>query len=113
MKIDIRKHGEIIKTYTADIDDVNYGVIEDVSRIVDLEMLDNMTDQETIKLMNDIVKTKASEVKSILKEIFDGLTEQELRQVKPRQISAALYEIVVYTINDLVAGMNDAVNEKN
>ena len=113
MKIDIRKHGEIIKTYTADIEDVNYGVIEDVSRIVDLEMLDNITDQEATKLINDIVKTKASEVKSILKEIFDGVTEQELRQVKPRQISAALYEIVVYTANDLVAGMNDAVRPKN
>lgn len=113
MKIDIRKRGEIIKTYTADIEDVNYGVIEDVSRIVDLEMLDNITDQEATKLINDIVKTKASEVKSILKEIFDGVTEQELRQVKPRQISAALYEIVVYTANDLVAGMNDAVNPKN
>jgi hypothetical protein len=113
MKIDIRKRGEIIKTYTADIEDVNYGVIEDVSRIVDLEMLDNITDQEATKLINDIVKTKASEVKSILKEIFDGVTEQELRQVKPRQISAALYEIVVYTANDLVAGMNDAVSPKN
>ena len=38
MKIDIRKHGEIIKTYTADVEDVNYGVVEDVSRIVDLEI---------------------------------------------------------------------------
>lgn len=113
MKIDIRDHKEIIKTYEADIDDVNYGVIEDVSRIVDIEAMASMTEKESMKLISSIARDKAADVKSILKEIFDGVTDEELRQVKPRQISKALYEIVVYTIEDLVAGMNDAVDEKN
>lgn len=113
MKLDIREKGEIIKTYTADINDVDYGVVEDVSRIINIEELQEMTDADSMRMIGSIVKSKSADVKAVLKEIFDGVTDEELRKVRPRQIAAALYEVVLFTINDLVAGMNDAVNEKN
>lgn len=111
MKLNIYEKGQIIKTYTAEADDISYGVAQDVQQIIDYNRLQEAPEVEGLNMLIDVLKTKTKEVYTILKETFDGLTDNEIRKIKPREITAALIDILNYTYSELAEGMTGS--EKN
>ena len=98
------------KTYISNDFELSLGVAEDILDLIDIDMFaGNMNEEDTIlQLIKIVIKGKES-FKKIVKNIFVGITNDELRRVNVKQFVKALYDVVVYTI----AGLTEVSPEKN
>lgn len=109
MKLNIYEKKKIIKTYETDVYDLMFGTVEDVANAIDIDSLKTGSDVEIIKMVGKLVMTSMGTVKNLLKDIFDGLTDEELKNTKVSEIATVLVDVVKFTI----AQLNLGVNEKN
>ena len=91
----------IAKQYTAETVDIMFGTIEDLIEVVDVEKLnDNM---EWAKFIAMSLK----KLKPLLKEVFIGVTDEELKNTKIKELIPLFVNIFKYMmseINDLGSG---------
>lgn len=106
LKLNVYNKREIIKTYTAETYDLMFGTVEDLIDIIDLDKLKSDSDVELLKLAGDVVMKGLDIIKPLLKDIFDGLTDEELRNTKTSEIATVLVEIVKFTIVQISKGGN-------
>lgn len=106
MKLNIYNKKEIVKTYEVDTYDLMFGVLEDVADAIKLDELKTGTDVEIIKMVGNLVITSMSTVKELLKDIFEGITDDELKNTKVSEIAAVLVDVVKFTLNQLSKGIN-------
>ena len=92
MKLNIYKNQkEIEKTYTVDEYDIMYGTVEDVFEVLD--GMENMkTDGEILKL----IQANRKKLNGLLLDIFDGLTEEELRKIKIKELVPLFLDLFKY-----------------
>lgn len=106
MKLNIYEKKNVVKTYEADAYDLMFGVLEDVANAVKLDDLKNGSDTEIIKMVGNFVLSSMSTVKELLKDIFEGITDEELKNTKVSEIAAVLIEVVMFTLKQLNLGIN-------
>ena len=106
MKLNIYNKKQIIKTYEVDTYDLMFGTVEDVANAIDIDSLKTGSDVEIIKMVGKLVMTSMDTVKNLLKDIFDGLTDEELKKTKVSEIATVLVDIVKFTIAQLNLGLN-------
>ena len=90
----------IEKTYKTSTCDMLWGPVEDILGVIDLE---NMNDN------NEIVKvlfTVISQIKPILKDVFYGLTDEELRRISSKEIVPIVFAILQEAINGILEDEN-------
>lgn len=104
MKLRIYEKKEVVKTYEADKYDLMFGTLEDVADAVKLDELQTGTDVEIIKMVGRFVFTSMDTVKSLMKDIFEGLTDDELRNTKVSEMATVLVDVVKFTIEQLNIG---------
>lgn len=112
MKLNIYKGKEVVKTYEVDNYDLTYGVIEDIIEIIDGKDLENKND-----LINVAIDSFHL-LRPLLKEVFDGLTDDELRTVKIRELIVIIVELIkasvanlkMITGNDVKNALMDSLN---
>lgn len=104
MKLKIYDKKQVVKTYETDAYDLMFGTVEDVANAVKLDDLKTGSDAEIIKMVGNLVVTSMDTVKELLKDIFDGLTDEELKKVKVADIVQVLIEVVNYTVKQLNIG---------
>lgn len=104
MKLNIYEKKQVVKTYETDAYDLMFGTCEDVAKAVDLDSLKTGSDIEIIKLVGNFVVSNMEVVKDFLKDIFDGLTDEELRRTKVNEIAIVFIEVVQHTITQLGTG---------
>lgn len=107
LKLNIYKKKEIEKTYTAETYDLMFGTVEDLINIIDLDKLEKGTDAEIIKLVGNVVMKGMDIIKPLLKDIFEGLTDEELRNTKVSEIAKVLVEVVKFSITQMNQGGNE------
>ena len=95
MKLNIYKGKEVVKTYEIDSYDLTYGVIEDVIEIIDGKDLENKSDLVNIAIDSFHL------LRPLLKQVFDGLTDDELRTVKIRELIVVIVELIKASIANL------------
>lgn len=95
MKLNIYQGKNIVKTYETDSYDLTYGVIEDVIEAIDGKDLENKSD-----LINVAIDSFHL-LRPLLKEVFDGLTDDELRTVKIRELIVVIVELIKASISNL------------
>lgn len=95
MKLNIYKGKTIVKTYEVDNYDLTYGVIEDIVEIVDGKDLENKNDLVNVAIDSFHL------LRPLLKEVFDGLTDDELRTVKIRELIVVIVELIKASISNL------------
>ena len=106
LKLNIYEKRKIIKTYTAETYDLMFGTVEDLLNIIDI---DNVQAGDKTELIKAIVKVFAHSmdiVKPLLKDIFEGLTDEELRKTYIKEIVDVLADIVTYSINQITKDGN-------
>lgn len=108
MKLDIYDKKKVVKTYEASEYDLMFGTLEDVAEAVKLDELKTGTDVEIIKLVGNTVLTSMDTVKGFLMDIFDGITDDEIRRAKVSDIAVVIFDVVKYTIVRL-----KSLNSKN
>lgn len=104
MKLNVYEKKRIVKTYEAETYDLMFGTIEDVAEAVNLDSLKTGSDVELIKMVGNLVMQSMGTVKELLKDIFDGITDDELKKVKVTEIAAVLLDVLKYTITQLNVG---------
>lgn len=104
MKLNIYDKKKVVKTYEVDTYDLMFGTIEDVADAVKLDELKSGSDVEIIKMVGNLVLTSMDTIKNLLKDIFDGITDEELKKTKVNEIALVIVEVVKFTINQLNLG---------
>lgn len=104
LKLNIYNGKVIEKTYITDTYDLMYGTIEDVLNVIDLDKID-----KSVELGKMIIRLLPL-IKPFLKDVFDGLTDEELRHTKVKEVKQIFEKIFSYGF-DLLIGVED--NSKN
>lgn len=112
MKLNVYdKKGKIEKTYEKEAADLMFGTIDDVSRALDLKSGEKIAVSDLTPLVTEFIDSDIDKAKEIMKDIFDGLTDEEIRRVKMSEFVTAIVEVIGYTIGMLGKGKED--DEKN
>lgn len=101
MKLNIYSKKKIVKTYEADTYDLMFGTVEDVANAINLDTLKTGEDVEIIKMAGNLVLSSMDTVKNLLKDIFEGLTDEEIKNTKVQEIAVVLVDVVKFTIAQL------------
>lgn len=94
----------IAKQYTAETIDILFGTIEDVIDIIDIEKLDN--DMEWAKIITVSIK----KIKPLLKEVFVGVTDEELKNTKIKELVPLFIKIFKYMLAEIKGLGGDSKN---
>ena len=85
------------KIYTADTIDCQFGIVEDILNVLDVDNLDNKA-----SLAAMIIRS-SKQLKPFLKDLFDGVTDEELRTAKMSNIVEIFKGLYNYAISELGA----------
>lgn len=110
MKLNIYEKKQIVKTYETDTYDLMFGVVEDVADAIDLDSLKTGSDVEIIQMVGNLVLKSMGTVKNLLKDVFEGLTDDELKNVRVTEIATVLIDIVKFTLAQLNMGVTNSKN---
>lgn len=100
LKLNIYNGKVIEKTYITDTYDLMYGTIEDVLNVIDLDKID-----KSVELGKMIIRLLPL-IKPFLKDVFDDLTDEELRRTKVKEVKQIFEKIFSYGF-DLLIGVED------
>lgn len=106
LKLNIYEKRKIIKTYRTETYDIMFGTVEDLINIIDLDKMKSGSDSEVIKLVGEVVMNGLGVIKPLLKDMFDGLTDEELRNTRVSEIATVLVEVVKFAITQMGSGSN-------
>lgn len=101
MKLNIYEKRQIVKTYEADTYDLMFGTLEDVAQALKLDSMQTGADKEIMQLGMNLLMQGTDAVKDLLKDIFDGITDDEIKHTKLKDVAKVLVEVVKYTIKQL------------
>ena len=95
LKLNIYKGKTIEKTYKAETFDIMFGTVEDLLNIIDLEKLNS--DTEIAKLIIKVFPL----LKPLLKDVFEGVTDDELRRTKIKELIPLFVNIFVFALKEI------------
>ena len=104
MKLNIYEKKQVVKTYEADTYNLLWGTIEDVADAINLDSLKTGSNEEILKMAGNLIIKSRSTVNELLKDVFDGLTDEELRGARISDMAVVFVEIVRYTMAQLGKG---------
>ena len=86
---------EVAKTYTAETVDIMFGTVEDIIEVIDIE---NLNDNKTwLKVIGVSIK----KLRPLLKEVFTGLTDDELKYTKVNELIPLFKDIFKFMMNEI------------
>lgn len=106
MKLNIYEKKKIVKTYEAYSYDLMFGTVEDVAEAINLDALKTGSDSEILQMAGKLVLNSLDTVKELMMDIFDGLTEEELKKTKISEMAVVLVDVVKFTVKQLSLGNN-------
>lgn len=109
LKINIYNKKEITKTYTNDTYDLMFGTIEDFMDLINVDELKTGDDKEIIVLVGKAIPKGMGTIKTLLKDVFEGMTDEELKHTKVKEITKVLVNIIKSSITEIRKG----IDEKN
>ena len=104
LKLHIYEGKEIVKTYSTDTIDFSFGVVEDVLDVLDFEKI---TDKTQLTAM---VLKMSKQLKPFLKDMFAGVTDEEIRTVKVSNIVEIFKGLYHYAVDELGVVAKDSKN---
>lgn len=92
-----KNNNEIEKTYTAGEYDLMWGTIEDLTNVIDLDKIgDNVA-------VGQMVLKVIPQLKPILKQIFVGVTDEEIKRTKVKELIPIFVDVFVYAFSQFSA----------
>ena len=105
LKLKVNDGKENAKIYTADTIDCSFGVVEDILNILDFDKIGNKTELAVM------IMKSSKQLKPFLKDLFEGVSDEELRTVKISNIVEVFKNLYNYALNEL--GSVASSDEKN
>ena len=106
MKLNIYEKKKIVKTYEVEGYDVMFGTLTDLAKAINLDSLKTGSDIEIIKMAGKLFLKSEDTFRKLFKDMFDGLTDDELDHTSLREMKEVIVELVRYTISELNFGNN-------
>jgi hypothetical protein len=106
LKLNIYEKRKVIKTYKAESYDIMFGTAEDLIDALNLDGLKTEDNMELIKVASQVVINGFDIIKPLLKDIFEGLTDEELRNTKVSEVAIVIVEVVKFSMNQIAKGSN-------
>jgi hypothetical protein len=85
----------VAKQYRAETVDIMFGTVEDIIDIVDVDKLDD--NMELAKIL--IISMK--KLKPLLKEVFTGVTDEELKNTSIKELIPLFKDIISFMMSEL------------
>ena len=104
MKLKIYKNKKVEKTYEADTYDLMFGTLEEVAQAVKIDELKTGSDAEILKMVVNLIVGSMDTITDLMKDIFEGITDDELKRAKVKDMAQVIVEVVQYTIKELGKG---------
>ena len=101
MKLNIYEKKSIVKTYEADEYELMFGTVEDMIDAAKLDKIESGTDAEIVMAATNLVTTSMDTVKDLLKDVFDGLTDDEIRHTRVSEIVNVIVDVIRYAISQI------------
>lgn len=102
LKLNIWKNQrEIEKTYIADTYDVMFGTVEDLLNMLDLDAFTSGNTQSLIAAVVKLVEGSREHLKPLLKDIFPGVTDDELRHIKAKDLLVIVSAITGFSLDEI------------
>lgn len=103
LKLNVYKsQQEVEKTYRAQDYEVMYGTVEDLLDCLDLEALTNSGDTDgIIAAASRLLRARADVINPLLMDIFPGLTEEELRRTKTREVLEVIVGLTGFSLDQI------------
>ncbi len=101
LKLNIYRRGEIVRTYTARDYELSFGLIEDLMNMLDLAALESGSDAEVIKAVMPKVSEGMGAAKELFFDIFPGITEEDLRRARVKDMIAVLVSVFKYSMSEI------------
>lgn len=92
---------KIEKVYTAETYDLMFGTVEDIIGIIDIDKIN-----DNLAIAGMVVKGW-SQLKPFIKDVFDGVTDDELNRVKVKELIptfASIFRAIVDSLNLVKSG---------
>lgn len=105
------RKGEVVKTYEKDVSDVLFCTTDDVSQALDLKPGEKVSIDDLSPIVLEFINSSMDKAKAIVKDVFDGLTDEELRMTKTVEFDKVITELVGFTLG--ILGKAKGNNEKN
>lgn len=100
--LNIYEKKKVIKTYESDSYDLMFGTLEDFVNVIDERLFsDDISEIDFAKLGLSLVKSSFGQLKPLLFDVFDGLTEEELRKTKTSELVGVILSIAKYSILEI------------
>lgn len=99
----------IVKTYEAESYDMLFGIVDDVSALINIDDLKDLSEDSLIKAAAKVVTTSMGSIKELMHDIFDGITDEELRHASVKEIAQVIVDVFTYTFTEIGKG----ISEKN
>ena len=101
MKLNIYEKKKIVKTYEEDAYSLTFGTVEDVADAIKIDELKTGSDAEILKLAMNLVLKSTGTVRDLMKDIFEGITDEELRKTTVVELAQVLVDVVKYTFEQI------------
>lgn len=99
MKLNIYEKKQIVKTYEARTYDLMFGTLEDVAGLLKIDELKSLDDVEIVKFVTNFVINAMDTTKELMLDIFEDLTEEELRKAKVNEMVDVIVEVIIFTFS--------------
>lgn len=98
LRLPIYKENEIEKEYTADDYNVMFGTAEDIIGMFDTEKINGGDDKEMVEAVAEAIPKATDAIKRLLKDIFPGIKDEEIRRCSVVDIAAVLVNVFETTV---------------
>lgn len=104
LKLNIYKNQkEVEKTYSVEEYDLMLGPVEDLLNELDLEALVSKSDRDSlITAASRLLNSRKDVIYPLLKDVFEGLTDEELRRTKVKELLAVIAGIAGFRPETLI-----------
>lgn len=92
---------EVIKVYTTNTFQLKLGVIEDLLNLIDFDKFNSNDNKELTMSVLKLLPKCLPSVKELLKCIFNGVTDDELRNISVSDLVPLIINIVKYSIGEM------------
>lgn len=97
LTLKIYKGRDIEKVYTANEFDIMFGTVEDLINLIDVDnLMGGKSDADFVWAVAALLKGGFGEVRSLLKEIFPEVTDDELKRVKMKDVVTIITNVLKY-----------------
>lgn len=107
LKLNIYKGKTVEKTYVAETYDIMFGTIEDLINAIDFDKFMSGKDTDLINGVASAIPKAFGLIKPLLKDIFDGLTDDEIKRCRVSDIAKVLVNVIKFAILQVSEGATE------